>query len=218
MLVLSHAGITLGAVALVAGVVKGRGSARAEPTSWFSVLSRYLDIRILLIGSLLPDIIDKPFGLYLFRDTFLNGRIFTHTLLFFFVLAMTGIILYRSRRSTWMLSLAIGVLFHLILDEMWLTPETLFWPFYGSFGHSLIKDLPAYYLDALLSSPKLLVSEIVMRVSEANPRDTFPLKGAVMENVSTSFCKAAISCSNASICDLINCISSGFLPVVAVSN
>jgi inner membrane protein len=161
MLILAHAGITLGAAALVAGVVKGREAVGTEKETWFTALSRYLDIRVLIIGSLLPDIIDKPVGMYLFRDTFHNGRIFSHTLLFFLVLAVAGIILYRSRRITWMLALAAGVLVHLVLDEMWRRPATLLWPFVsGGFGQVEITDI-YYYLKILLSSPKILVSEIV---------------------------------------------------------
>src|SRR5665811_1301066 len=40
-------------------------------------LSRFLDIRVLMIGSLFPDIIDKPLGFIGFGD----GRSITHTLL-----------------------------------------------------------------------------------------------------------------------------------------
>ena len=82
MLVLGHAGITLGAATLVAGALKSSHSSQVGGISWFILLGRYIDIRLLLVGSLLPDIIDKPIGQYFLVETFSNGRIFSHTLLF----------------------------------------------------------------------------------------------------------------------------------------
>src|SRR4030043_727323 len=101
MLLFAHPGITLGAATLIADAVNRK-------PSWFASLSRYLDIRWLMVGSLLPDIIDKPVGQYFFRDTFNNGRIFSHTLLFFIVLTAIGFFLYKRHCHIWMLSLAAG--------------------------------------------------------------------------------------------------------------
>ena len=39
------------------------------------------DLFLLVVGSLLPDIIDKPLGLILYHG-FGNGRLYAHTLLF----------------------------------------------------------------------------------------------------------------------------------------
>ena len=81
---------------------------------------------------MLPDLIDKPMGQFLFQDTFSNGRIFGHTLLFSALILIASIILYYSRRrSTGLLCLPFGSIMHLILDGMWLTPSTLLWPLYG---------------------------------------------------------------------------------------
>lgn len=120
MEIFAHAGITLGAATIIADV------ANRKP-SWFDVLTKYLDIRWLLVGSLLPDIIDKPIGVYFFS----NGRIFSHSLLFLFVLIAIGFYLSKRHHQTWMLVLAAGVFMHLILDSMWLAPSTLLWPFMG---------------------------------------------------------------------------------------
>ncbi len=99
--------------------------------SRFSSLARYIDIRILLVGSLLPDIIDKPLGRIFFRGVFANGRIICHTLFFLIILSLAGIHLYRRRRKNWLLVLSFGTFTHLIFDQMWLSPHTLFWPLYG---------------------------------------------------------------------------------------
>jgi membrane-bound metal-dependent hydrolase YbcI (DUF457 family) len=94
-------------------------------------LGNRVDIRLLLIGSLLPDIVDKPLGLFLFQDIFGTRRIFCYMLLFLIVISLVGLYLYRSRKKTWLLVLSFGTFTHLILDMMWLTPRTLLWPLYG---------------------------------------------------------------------------------------
>lgn len=162
MLVLGHTGITLGAAALVAGAVNGRADVQTAKNSWFSSLSRFLDIRILIVGALLPDIIDKPVGQYIFRDTFSNGRIFSHTLLFFFILAAVGIVIYKSHLHTWMLALAAGTFMHLVLDEMWGMPATLFWPLMGvDFEKLEISNYISNIFQVLFTNPKIYVPEIV---------------------------------------------------------
>jgi len=83
------------------------------------------------LGSLLPDIIDKPVGQFFFRDTFSNGRIFCHTLLFLILITLAGLCLYRSRGKTWLLGFSFGTFMHLIQDQMWLEPRTFLWPLYG---------------------------------------------------------------------------------------
>src|SRR4030042_5426408 len=118
MLIFAHAGIALGAATLVAGVANKKQSSHNTKISWFASLSRYVDIRILLVGSLLPDIIDKPVWQYFFRETFSNGRIFSHTLLFFLVLAIAGYYLYRRYRQVWLLTLAAGAFSPLVPDRV----------------------------------------------------------------------------------------------------
>ena len=162
MLILGHAGITLGAATLLAGAVQGSGYAPGKKVSWFTALGSYLDIRLLIVGSLLPDIIDKPVGQYFFRETFSNGRIFSHTLVFFLLIAAAGFFLYKSRRKIWLLTLALGTLAHLILDEIWHAPATLFWPFLGfAFEKADLTGWASNIFQALLSNPRVYVPEAV---------------------------------------------------------
>jgi len=155
MLLFAHPGITLGAATLLADAVNRR-------PSWFASLSRYLDIRWLLVGSLLPDIIDKPVGQFIFRDTFNNGRIFSHTLLFFIVISAVGIFLYKKQRRTWMIALAAGTLAHLILDEIWQTPVTLFWPLLGfRFPAVELEGWAGNIWEMLFSDPRVYIPEII---------------------------------------------------------
>jgi membrane-bound metal-dependent hydrolase YbcI (DUF457 family) len=90
-----------------------------------------MDLRFLVLGAVLPDLIDTPLGLFGF-STFGAVRLFSHSLLFG-ALVMTGVVLGTRRgrpRKRWM-PVAIGILMHLFLDAMWADPETLWWPFLG---------------------------------------------------------------------------------------
>ena len=186
MLVFGHTGITLGAAAVLAGIVNsGRlpeaaqnqatdsppRSSRPIPAlnsfprdkvSWFTSLGSYIDIRLLLIGSLLPDIIDKPIGQFFFKETFSNGRIFCHTLLFLIIITLTGLYLYRRRSTTWLLVLSFGTFTHLVCDLMWCSPRTLLWPIYGlAFERLDLIDWMPRMLHMLVTDPRVYVPELV---------------------------------------------------------
>ena len=90
-----------------------------------------MDLRMLVLGALLPDLIDTPIGLF-FYDRLHGGRLFTHSLLLA-VIVMVVVVATTRRgrpRKMWM-PLAIGLLLHALLDAMWLDPETLWWPLLG---------------------------------------------------------------------------------------
>jgi inner membrane protein len=115
-----------GHVGIAAGVVYAGGELSKKGT-----FLNKLDLRAVIVGSVLPDIIDKPVGLIFFKNVFSNGRIFSHTLLFLALISFIGFLLYKTRKESWILALAIGTSFHLVLDQMWLLPSTLLWPGYG---------------------------------------------------------------------------------------
>ena len=185
MLVLGHTGITLGVAILLARVVDGSPFSKAiekettelsshsyqvVPTlrkslsykaSWLNSLATRVDIRLLLIGSIFPDIIDKPVG-YFMRETFNSGRIFCHTLLFLILVTVAGLYFYRRQSKTWPLAFSFGTITHLIFDQMWLAPQTLFWPLLGlSFKGTDFSNWIPNILQALLTKPDVYVPELV---------------------------------------------------------
>ena len=136
------------------------GEIPANPVQ--GTLIHKLDIRLVMVGSILPDIIDKPIGHFIYRDIFNNGRIFSHSLLFLIFISLTGLILYKKRRSTWMLALSFGTLMHLILDQMWSTPETLLWPVYGlAFPKGGDYEWLPEMLHILTADPTAFIPEII---------------------------------------------------------
>ena len=83
------------------------------------------DIRLLILGSLLPDIIDKPLGHLILPEN--NGRIFAHTLVFA-VLILLAALAYRP-----LMPLSLGISIHHILDGVFLYPKSALWPLLGGF-------------------------------------------------------------------------------------
>jgi membrane-bound metal-dependent hydrolase YbcI (DUF457 family) len=118
-----------------------------------------MDLRLLLLGAILPDLIDTPIGLAAYSAVG-SVRLVGHSLLF--AAAAMGLVMAATRRGRprkrWM-PLAIGVLVHLFLDAMWADPETLWWPVFGwDFSTSGFNDAAAY-LRAVVSSPVMWVAE-----------------------------------------------------------
>ena len=89
MLIFGHVGITLGTSIVLSSLQNAlhpiitrneaddslpspSNKSRAHNHSLANIINR-IDIRILLMGSLLPDMIDKPIGHWLFKEYFSNG-------------------------------------------------------------------------------------------------------------------------------------------------
>jgi inner membrane protein len=96
-----------------------------------------IDYRVVILGSMFPDIIDKP--LFMLFSGVPSGRFAAHTLLFAAVLLGVGA--YRHMRGWGTGALAFGgaVLVHDLLDSMWVYPRTFFWPLLG-LGFEPTKD------------------------------------------------------------------------------
>jgi len=108
------------------------------------------------LGSMLPDIIDKP--LAQLTDG-IQGRSFAHTILF--LLILLG--LAYSMRNIMFASISLGIFVHLALDFMWTQPVILFWPAFGNFPQGSHLDTLAYIELLLrgLHNPAVLVPEII---------------------------------------------------------
>ena len=123
---------------------------------------RVIDYRMVLVGSILPDIIDKPIGSYLFKSTFHNSRIFAHTFLFTFLLLFLGTILLLKKKNNKLLTLGAATGAHLVLDSMWLYKGILFWPFFGwKFPERANGNWAMDSFQKLFSDPNYFVPEII---------------------------------------------------------
>lgn len=135
---------------------------RARDSSRPGSSTTSIDYRPILLGSILPDIIDKPLGVWLLRDILSSGRVFGHTLLCTALLAVLGIYFYGTRRKSGVLCVSFGSLLHLCLDQMWRAPKTLFWPLYGwGFARADVSHLLEGLFIALMKEPSVYIPEIV---------------------------------------------------------
>jgi inner membrane protein len=185
MFLLAHTGITLGS-ALFLGKVLSKDYSHHSPQTravasvsssprverhathtddnlpWFTSMARRMDYRLILVGSLLPDIIDKPVGTFLFPEFFGANRIFCHTLLFLVIISSAAVYLFKRQGQTWLIALSFGTFVHLILDQMWLAPRTLLWPAYGwAFEREDLTNWLQNMLHALLTNPAVYLPELV---------------------------------------------------------
>lgn len=130
-----------------------------------------IDYRIVMVGAMLPDIIDKPIGAYFFRSTFHNSRIFSHSLLFSVMLMILGSYYFNRRKNNNIFNrrknnnvfiLGICSLIHQVLDSMWLYPGILYWPAYGwKFPTRPEGNWVESSLSKLLTDPYVYIPEII---------------------------------------------------------
>ncbi len=115
------------------------------------------NLAFIAMGSMLPDIIDKPLGIIIFGSPAM-GRTIAHTLLFLAILAALSFYLRDMRIA----SLTWGVFIHFFLDSLWASPHTLFWPLLGPFPAAELIDTLGY-IEMLLSglaNPGILLPEL----------------------------------------------------------
>lgn len=157
MVFFGHMGITLGAgwVARAAGR-PARSSSRLVRT-----VSDNLDLRWLVVGSMLPDIIDKPLMLLSPDNVIGSGRTMAHSLAFMIALLLAGLMARNKARAV-LFTLLAGSLGHLALDSMWQLPHTLLWPLLGpDFQRIDVGPLAPHLLRALTTRPLTYVLEAV---------------------------------------------------------
>lgn len=117
-----------------------------------------VDYRGAAIAALLPDMIDKPLSLTLLAASGTSQGP-SHTLLGQAMLTLT---VARLRRE-W-LPYALIANSHLLADQMWKYPYTLFFPFSGRLDSWKFMGTPAAMLDAyaeIVTRPAILIVEVI---------------------------------------------------------
>ncbi len=119
-----------------------------------------MDLRMLVLGGLLPDLIDTPIGL-LFYSQLGGVRLVTHGLILAAVVMVVVVMSTRRGRprKLWM-PLAIGLLFHVLLDAMWLDPETLWWPLLGWEFSPAGPESAGSYVESVLTDWRMWAAEL----------------------------------------------------------
>lgn len=111
-----------------------------------------VDFRLILVGSVLPDLIDKPLGAILH----LEARLWAHSLLFLGGLAVLS--LWPAVRGLrWV---AFGDAVHLLVDLIWQQPLVALWPLLGLAFPAGEQSFGTYF-QILLTDPYVQFGEIV---------------------------------------------------------
>jgi len=131
MLLFGHLGLTIG-------------------ISWLLERRIRIDYRLIALGSLLPDIIDKSFGFLIFS----TGRALAHSVLFILLLFLLAF----WKRS--FLYLAFASFLHLLQDEMWKS-STFYFPFMELEIKETSDDYVAKALKSHFFPSKTLIFEII---------------------------------------------------------
>jgi hypothetical protein len=90
---------------------------------WLVFRDPAFDYRMVVVGALVPDLLDAPFG----------GARLAHTLLGPVAVLTVVMLATRGRRHVRrsLLALPIGMFAHLVADGMWARTSSFWWPFLG---------------------------------------------------------------------------------------
>jgi hypothetical protein len=91
---------------------------------------RRIDYRYILLGAVLPDVIDGILGSFLFEGP--SGRWIAHSLIANVVVTVLIILVLRGETRLAVFGIGVGWLTHLVGDAMWDAPQTFFWPLAGT--------------------------------------------------------------------------------------
>jgi len=111
-----------------------------------------LDFRFVLLGSILPDLIDKPLGAILH----LEARLWAHSLLFLAAL-LAASLAPALKNLRWV---GFGDAVHLLVDLIWQQPVVALWPFLGTAFPPGDQSFEGYF-QVLLTDPYVQSGEIV---------------------------------------------------------
>ena len=97
--------------------------------TYVSLGRRRIDYRWILLGAVLPDVVDATLvGL---AGLGAAGRGPAHSLLAPSLIAAAVVVALRGPRRQAVFGLAVGWLAHLVADGMWQAPKTFLWPAFG---------------------------------------------------------------------------------------
>lgn len=152
MFFFGHVGITVGAIH------RFSNSKKSSPS---------IDYRWVAIGSILPDLLDKPVGL-LYPNLFGNNtRLAAHSWFSCLTLLLFAAYFYKKHNLKW---LTVSYLMHMILDQMWGQRERIIflYPFLGNpipWAESATTRWLLFYQNSYTVTGELLGILILIKIS-----------------------------------------------------
>ena len=119
----------------------------------------FFDFRLVMIGSVIPDLLDKPIGFFLAPELVNNNlRTFGHGGLFALAVLALALAATYFLRNPQLIVMAGASMGHLVMDQMWLQKRTLLWPALGlefRRGTTTLSEYITFHIHGLLR-PELL--------------------------------------------------------------
>lgn len=109
---------------------------------WYVFSDPGFDYRLLLVGALLPDLIDVPFG----QARWAHSLTVAVGALALVMIVTAG----RKPIRRLLLGAPIGMLLHLVWDGAFASTKVFWWPFSGSWGDTQVPSLERGLLDVLM--------------------------------------------------------------------
>jgi inner membrane protein len=151
--------------------------------TYVSLGRRRIDYRFVLLGAILPDIVDGILGAFFFSGP--SGRWIAHSLLAVMAVFLVIVLVFRGERRLAVFGLGVGWLLHLVGDGMWQAPRTFLWPAFGTdfaerppepYSWDLLTDVAAHlgtWAGELVGIVILLWFFVAFRLGEKSRREQF---------------------------------------------
>jgi inner membrane protein len=151
MLLLGHLGITIGAASLIEKFI-GNSNKDNEKVS--------IDYRLVMVGSMLPDIIDKPLVLLTASKPVGSARFIAHSLIFIIGIFLLGEIYQVIYKRQGIILIACASLAHMVEDSIWKSPKALFWPWYNWLLTNSKKSLPTMNMQGINKRVEIITESV----------------------------------------------------------
>ena len=144
---------------------------------WFVFTDPRFDYRLLLVGAVLPDLIDIPTG---------GQARWAHSLTVAVGALMAVMLVTAGRKPVrrLLLGLPIGMLLHLVFDATWASTEVFWWPFSGSWGDVDVMSIERGWLNVPLEVAGLVMLVWAYRrfgLATADRRERFAREGLLAD-------------------------------------
>jgi hypothetical protein len=135
---------------------------------WVVFRDPAIDHRLVMVGALVPDLVDAPTG----------GPWVMHSVLASVVLlaVVMGATVGRRHLRRQLIALPIGTFLHLVFDGAWADKDSFWWPFSGHFGDGRLPSIERGGLNVvleLLGAAILVWAHRRFRLGEPDRRATF---------------------------------------------
>ncbi len=113
---------------VAAGAAQAQATPREDATRRSSIADA-IDYRLVALGALLPDLIDKPIVWVLFPNPDAGGHHIGHSLFVGLALLLFGFYLFARRGKAGLALVGAAHLSHVFSDSLTHVPRSLLWPF-----------------------------------------------------------------------------------------